>query len=161
MAIEDDGAIDREDFISDDALQAPLTLTKNIDVLLKKLDDMYGGVHRTVTTLKDQKVSLADVNKATATLSKNEADLIEVQKRLIKSIQDEGAATSKTDAEINSLSKDLAKLRTETERQSKEGQKLIKTIQDQAKEIKKLKDEAKAAAEANKKLGDSFKALDS
>lgn len=157
---EDDGAIERDDFISAEALQAPLTLTKNIDILLKKDDELMASIRHTVAVIKDQKASLTDVNKATAALSKSEAELIEIQKKVIKSIQDEGAAMGQTDSALKKLQQDFAKLRTENERNTKEGQKLLKTIQEQAKELNNLKKQAKEAAEANKKLGDQFGALD-
>jgi len=157
----DESAINQDDFISDEALVAPLVLAKNVEALIKSLERMSADVRIASATIKDQKASMSDVNKAVAQLSKSEADLIATQQKLTVQIKDENLAFSNQDKELNKLRQDFAKLRTEQERSAKEGKKLLDTIQRQNEELKKLEKAAKDADRRMSELGDQFGALDS
>jgi hypothetical protein len=157
----DENELIPKDWIPAEAIAAPLLMSKNLEPMIKALERMAEDVRVASATIKDQKASMSDVNKAVAQLSKSENDLIATQQKLTTAIKDENAAFINQDKELNKLRQDFAKLRTEQERSAKEGKKLLDTIQKQAEELKRLEKAAKDAAKRSAELGDQFGALDS
>lgn len=156
-----DGEINSEEFLPKELLAAPLVLTKNIEVSLVAVGKLTAKTLELSAALKNEKASLTDINKITKELNGTENELIETQKKLAKTVQDETAVMGKQDKQLVKLQQELAKLRTEQERQSKEGKKLIDTISKQNAELKRLEDQAKKAEKAQHDLADQVDILDS
>lgn len=156
----DESQIKTEDFLPKDLLQAPLVLTKNIETLLGKINNLTQDTLKLSSAIKDEKSTIKDVTKATQDLAKSETDLINLQKQAADVVQRETSVIGLQDAALRKLQQDFAKLRTEQERHTTEGKKLLDTIQKQNAELKKLEQQVKANEKATADLDEQFGALD-
>lgn len=138
--------IERKDLISDEALQAPLTLAKNMDVATEASMRLVASTKKIEDNINGNSGSTSKLTKETQDLAKAQTELDKIQKQY-------AASTQKLSDEYLSNKRALAAINQEVKTKYELGERDAKTVTAQTASLKQLEAALIANKNAYKDLG--------